>query len=290
MLCTVVVCCGAGCSTVVREGPRYSLCKPLPEMIRYRVANKDNLALTLADGSVVKLNVAKVDAVSIQGQDGVTVAIADIHELQNMYVETVGEGATQAVVLGGMLSLGLLALPVGVAMALMFDPDALDNWNDDRLCRTVGHPEQYGYADNFVPETSSDLVPFEEIQGEIARRGLSCDALERAQKRCAFMYNSGPDYLICVSLATPIESAGLLLPGVWADPVLCEVTQNPAFYLKLADRSEGKAKDDEVIAAAREEVGRRGLTCSPALLAPPDNVWAARPPCPVAESDSGPRQ
>ncbi|MCJ7555390.1 MAG: hypothetical protein MUP90_00550, partial [Gammaproteobacteria bacterium] len=193
-------------------------------------------------------------------------------------------------VLGGMLSVGLLALPVAAAMALMFDPDALSNWNDDRLCRTVAHPGQYGYVDDVAPEKSSDLYPLEEIQTEISKRDLSCDVLARAQKRCAFMYNSGSDFLGCVALAAPIESVGLLRAGEWADSVLCEVTQNPAFYLKLADRSDGNARDDEVIAAAREEVGRRGLACSPALLGPPDNVLVAQPSCPVAETDSGQRQ
>jgi hypothetical protein len=260
----------AGCAALSVENEVYSLTDPRPPMVLHRVHKKDQLTLDLSDGSTVKLEVEAVDSDSIRGKGGVATPINMIQELHCTTTSTVGDALIGSVVLTGMFIVGVWALPVLIPIALLEDNEALDNWPEEALCRTFRHPGQYGYSEAGIHTTIEDAHTVAEIGAEIERRKLECDEAYRAEKRCAFMYSSGPVFADCAAIVTDMERLGMVPVTEWSIGALCEVSQNPAFLEALALWPAGE-QTEQLVTAARQEIQGREIEC-PRPLGPPGYV------------------
>ena len=260
----------AGCAALSVENEVYTLYDPSPPMVRHRVHQEDQLTLSLSDGSTVKLEVEAVDSNAIRGKDGVARPIDTIQELRCTDTSTVGDALVGSVVLTGMLVVGIWALPVLIPMALLEDNEALDNWPEEALCRTYRHPGQYGYSEAGIHTSIEDAHTVAEIGAEIEHRKLECDETYRAEKRCAFMYSSGPVFADCAAIVTDMERLGIAPVTEWSTGALCEVSQDPDFLEALAMWPAGE-QTEQLVTAARQEVQGRALEC-PRPLGPPAYV------------------
>ncbi len=254
----------AGCAV---ENIIYTLYDPTPPMVAERVHEKDQIRLDVADGSQLKLEVASVDTTSIRGKDGTSIPIADVRQIRCSDTETFGDALWGSTVFTGLLVTSIYWIPVALPIALMQDNEELDRWPDDALCRTLRHPEQYGYSDQGISTLVDEAPTMQEIGDEIQQRNLSCDEIRRAQKRCAFMYDSGPVFTECVSIVVEIEQAGLAEVAEWGDKAVCEAAQNPDFLRSVRLWPTG-SEFDAVITSSRQEVDNRKLECNRPLGPP----------------------
>lgn len=277
----------SGCASTPDGETSYILCDPSAAMVRHNVSKEDRLSLILSDGSLQRLTVDAVDDVSILAVGGLSVPIETIHELRCTYTEIPVYAQVMYASLYPIIgTASIVLLPVLIPVMLMYDEDDVDNWRDDRLCQVTAHPLQYGYLESGAHATDEGMPGIPDLEQELARRGLSCDARERAEINCAKRYYSGLQFPDCVEIATSMEQAGFSAVESWSEKALCEVAQDsPFFFYVFPGMPDPQNTAERIAASAREQVQLKGLECPVPLgpATPPYAVVATHTACPTRE-------
>lgn len=253
----------SGCVAPQYREPIYSLTEPAPIQLHYRVSEDDVLDLLLTDGSMVRLTVEKVDEAFIHGQDGRFVAIDDIQLLRCLDMTDASDAALGILVYTVMVPVSILAFPVVLPMALLYDWDKLEQWPDDRVCRITEHPEHYGYQGTEVNTDDASRPTLQLVKDEVGRRELTCDPIERAERYCAYFAQSGDVFNDCAGQMAALELGGNVGFIDWSASALCQVDQRPEQYDPLGQIP--SSQPQTVVEAARAEIKRRELTCPPVM-------------------------
>lgn len=251
LLAVASLCFLAGCATppppaqpAAPQGP-VILTDPVPGLVKYRVDKGDRLALSLRDGSGEWLTVASVDGDVIQGKDDISVAIADIHELEILPQSASGGVKEAAVGILGMsviVPLSIVLFPVALPAVLIIDWDKPKHWSDSLLCHVTAHPEFYGYTPEGQVVAGEERPDLQYVRNELARRELSCDSLNRdaAEYICAQENDTGPGFTGCAATKIASSNAGMVSFFQWSGEALCRVHRNPGSveYLDSAPEAE----------------------------------------------------
>ena len=256
LLSVASLCFLAGCATpppppaqpAAPPGP-VVLTDPVPGLVKYRVDKGDRLALSLRDGSGEWLTVTSVDGDVIRGKDDISVAIADIHELE-ILPERASTGIKEATagILGMsvIVPLSIVLFPVALPAVLIIDWDKPKHWNDKLLCHVTAHPEFYGYTAEGLVVAGEERPDLQEVRKELNKRQPDCDAIakEEAEFSCAKQHDTGPAFEDCFATHVARSRAGLALLYQWSGNALCRVHRDPATVEYLANAS---AEEREVI-------------------------------------------
>ena len=293
LLSVASLCFLAGCATpppppaqpAAPPGP-VILTDPVPGLVKYRVDKGDRLALSLRDGSGEWLTFESLDGDVIRGKDGISVAIADIHELE-ILPERASTGIKEATagILGMsvIVPLSIVLFPVALPAVLIIDWDKPKHWNDGMLCRVVTHPEFYGYtAEGFVA-AGEKRPALQDVRAEFNKRKPDCGALARgeAEFSCAKQHDNGPAFEGCFATNMARSDAGLVWIYQWSGDALCRVHRDPGTieYLASAPEEERKIILERVSAALQSAK----FDCP---KAEPLNAGQATPPDPGAKGES----
>lgn len=257
-----LLCVLSGCaSTELPAVPTnwYALSEPVPALVRHRVHEDDELELVLRDGSVVVLTVAAVDERAIHGEDGQSVAIADIRELRAPRKEDVGDVALGIAAYAVLIPVSIILFPVALGALVFYDWEKVELWSDERLCRVVAHPQFYGYSADGAVVEDDKAPPFQEVQAELAKRAPTCDAPARVETYCAARNDTGPGFVECTVMMLPLEEAGLTTFHEWAEAPLCRLNKQPETFEALVDLS--PEQREWMSTAARATMESRDLAC-----------------------------
>ena len=258
-----LLCFLSGCATappppaqpVEPQGPEI-LTDPVPGLVKYRVDEGDRLALSLRDGSGEWLTVASVDDDVIRGEHDISVAIADIQELEILpqrASSSVREATVGILGMSVLIPLSIALFPVALPAVLIIDWDKPKHWNDGLLCRVAAYPEFHGYTAEGVVVEGGERPALQEVRDELQKRKLDCDALAKgeAEYSCAKQNNSGPAFVDCFATNMARSDAGLVWFYQWSGDALCRAHQNPASIDYLANASaEERALIDERVSSA----------------------------------------
>ena len=253
----------SGCAAPQYREPIYSLDEPAPIQLHYRVSEGDVLDLLLRDGSVVRVTVEKVDERFIHGKGGNSVPIEDIYSLRCLDMTDASDVALGILVYSVMVPVSIIAFPVVLPVVLLYDWEKLEQWPEDRLCRITEHPEHYGYQGTGVNTDDAGRPDLQQVKDEVGRRELTCDAIERAERYCAYYAQSGDVFNDCAGQMAALELGGYIGFIDWSASALCQVHQHPEQYEPLGQIP--SAQPQTVVEAAQAEIKRRELACPPAM-------------------------
>ena len=273
-----LLCFLSGCATtpppppaqpVEPQGPEI-LTDPVPGLVKYRVEERDKLALRLRDGSGQWLTVESVEGDVIRGRDDISVAIADIHELEILpqrASSSVREATVGILGMSVLIPLSIALIPVALPALLIIDWDKPKHWNDGLLCNVTLHPEFYGYTADGAVTGDTKRAPFEEVQKVLNKRQLDCDSIARASVEygCAQENDSGPSFEACVVPSMARSKAGLAWFYHWTGDALCRAYQDPGSVEYLADAS---AEEQKTILGQMTAVMRAQKFDCPAVEVP----------------------
>ena len=251
-----LLCFLSGCATappppaqpVEPQGPEI-LTDPVPGLVKYRIEERDKLALSLRDGSLDWLTVSSVDGDVIRGKPDISVAIADIQKLEILPErerESYTDAMLGATVLAVLIPVSIALFPVALPVVLIVDWDKPKHWNDGLLCNVALHPGFYGYTADGAVTGDTKRAPFEEVQKVLNKRQLDCDSIARdsVEYGCAQENDSGPSFEACVVPAMARSKAGLAWFYHWTGDALCRAYQDPGSVEYLANAS---AEEQETI-------------------------------------------
>lgn len=260
LLAAMSLCVMSGCVTTPTVSYSYTLTEPVPGLVRQRVHEDDELELHFRDDRVERLTVASVDEEAINGKDGSRVLIADVRQLRCLEDELgVGDAFLGVAFYTVMVPVSIVLFPVALPMVLFYDWDKVGEWQDDRLCRVVAHPEFYGYTAGGEIREGEKTPPFQEVLDEFAERELQCDAFARIDYPCAATNDTGPGYETCLADMLPREEAGFVDFFGWAEGALCRLHQNPENFEFLAAQS--AEQRESVAESVRTALEQRKLVC-----------------------------
>ena len=243
----------------IDEGVNYTLFEPAAKQVYYRVSRGDQLDLVLLDGNQTQIRVSAVDESSIYSENGRVIAIDEIRELHNTYKINLAQGTAALMLYGVAGPLSVLTLPVVIPMLLLYDEDAVKNWQDDRLCRVSEHPDHYGYLVAGFNDTDTSLSVLDQVISEIKTRELHCDAVVRAERYCAYTSERGTSFRECTARQIPNEQSGVVDILAWTDKAVCIALQRLENGQELGDSVNSEA--EEFIVEVSAEKLRRDLDC-----------------------------